>query len=271
MAQDDGCLPPSEIDDADVTRAAADLSDPALCLSVVGIASAGIDWRLIVIRNVTQTGPLWAVPHDEEDAAFTTGVYAVLRYGGVMVAIENGEQRNVDGLDPNHVFVADPREAATCDIAEPPLAFIDAFLSQWDRAHPVVGLHSNWDGYAEGGGRGTISVNRSDDKMIPYPSPVADGRFADEDTIAMLVSTRPPLDNERGMAAIDWFNRRGIHVIYRHVTEANNGCTLADFLTLNRLGAYVNLEVEHGDVDTHRGMVDRLIDYFASDVFAGIL
>lgn len=267
LAQGPDCLDPVMIDDIDVTRAAADLADPVLCLSIADVSSAGVVWRLVVIRNLAEPGPLWAVPHDEENAAFAAGVYAVLRYGGIMVAVENDERRNVEGLDPNHVFAADGAQLSRCDIDEPPVEFIDAFLGFWDRSYPVVGLHSNWDGFAEAGGRGTISVNRQDEKMIPFPSPVAVGRFADEDTIAMLVSTIPPLENASGRAAIDWFNRRGVHVVYRHVTDANNDCTLADFLTLNRLGDYVNLEVEHGDVDTQKAMVDLLIEFFATGPF----
>ncbi len=107
--------------------------------------------------------------------------------------------------------------------------------------------------------------------MIPFASPVADGRFADEDTIAMIVSETLPAENEAGRMAIDWLNANGVHVIYRHVTNDNNGCTLADFLTLNRLGSYFNLEVEHGDVETQPVLIDRLMEFLVSDAYHGML
>ncbi len=268
----DECLAATEFDDADFGPLLAELSDPALCLTKRRIEENGSVWRLIVIRNRTLSGPLWAVPHDEENVAFAAGIYAVRRYGGGMVAIENGEQRRVDGLDPNHIFATTQSVADICPGTQAPAPdYVAAFLGEWNRDYPVIGLHSNWDGYLDGGGLGTISVYRKDDKMIPFPSEVGEGRFADEDTIAMLVSALPPNENGEGQAAIAWFNDHGIHVIYRHVTEANNGCTLADYLTLNRLGLYINLEVERGDAETQPGLIDRLIEFLGSPANRGML
>jgi hypothetical protein len=107
--------------------------------------------------------------------------------------------------------------------------------------------------------------------MIPFPSTIATGRLADEDTIVMLVSRTLPEENAAGRAAIAWFNDRGVHVIYRHVTPENNGCTLADYLTLDALAPYVSIEVEHGDPDTADTLVDIVVDYLRRPDFPGIL
>lgn len=269
---EDSCLDPSSIEDADFARHTAELSNPVLCITEQRFDENDRSWHLIVIRNTELSGPLWAVPHDEEDVAFSSAIDAVLRHGGVVVSIENDENRTVGGIDPNHVFALTDEAATICEtIGAPAPLYVEAFLAPWDRTFPVIGLHSNWDGFADEGGLGTISVRRLDDKMIPFASPIAAGRFADEDTIAMLVGETPPAQSEPGQAAIDWFNSNGVHVIYRLVSNENNGCTLADFLTLNRLGPYFNLEVEHGDFETQLLLIDRLMAFLASDAYRGML
>lgn len=261
-AQEFECLAPAELDDRDVATFADDLADPSLCLTERWVDENGTRWHLIVVSNVERPGPLWAVPHDEEDEGFAAGVYAVLRYGGTMVAVENGEQRLVIGIDPNQAFMVTQQAADICGRRrQPNPAYVASFLAGWARSWPVVGLHSNWDGYLDGGGLGQISVRRQDPKMIPFPSAVAVGRLADEDTIIMLVSPLPPSENLDGQGTIAWFNDHGIHVIYRHVTPDNNGCTLADYLTLNELGVYFNLEVEHGDAATQLVLIDSLMEF----------
>lgn len=272
VAQPAVCLAPGTVADADVARHAADLADPALCITERIVEDGDTIWRLVVIDNAGTPGPLWAVPHDEEDEAFAAGVRAVRLYGGTMVAIENADARLVDGKDPNQYFARTPEAAATCPATGgASAAYVEAFLADWNRRFPVIGLHANWDGYLAAGGLGEISVRRTDAKMIPFPSPVATGRLADEDTIVMLVSTILPADNARGQAAVGWFSERGVHVIYRHVTPSNNGCTLADYLTLNALGPYVNIEVEHGDPVTAHTLVDIVMEYFGRPESPGML
>ncbi|MCC6736988.1 MAG: hypothetical protein IT534_12790 [Bauldia sp.] len=271
-AQPAACLAPAAIADADVTRNAEALADPVLCLSERFVADAGGPWHLVVVTNTETPGPLWAVPHDEEDEAFDAGVRAVRLYGGTMIAVENADARLVGGRDPNQHFALTAEAAAPCLAtggASP--AYVGAFLADWDRRFPIVGLHANWDGYRDAGGLGDISVRRPDVKMIPFPSAAATGRLADEDTIVMLVSRTLPEENPAGRAAIDWFNERGVHVIYRHVTPQNNGCTLADYLTLNAVGPYVSIEVEHGDPDTADTLVDIVVEYLRRPDFPGML
>lgn len=260
LAEEADCLDPAAIADADIAGHSEALSDPALCLFTTEIAENGIRWQLVTIANREMAGPLWAVPHDEEDAAFAGAVYAVRRYGGTVIAIENGEQRLVGNLDPNHVFAAERATATVCGLDDPWPRYVAAFLNDRDPAYPVIGLHTNWDGYLEAGGLGSISAFRDDEKMRPFPSAVAEGRFADEDTIAMLVGLAAPADSDDVRRAIESLNEDGVHVIYRHVTPDNNGCTLADYLTLGDLSFYINLEVEHGDAETMPALIDRAID-----------
>ena len=268
----EACLDPATVADADFAALLPALADPVLCISEMRFSENGADWHLLIIRNVSLAGPLWAVPHDEEDAAFVTGVGAVRRFGGVMVVVENGEERMNAGRDPNRVFALTPAAAEICPGAPAPAPLhVAAHLDRWDRAFPIIGLHTNWDGYLGAGGLGTISVRRPDEKMIPFPSPIAVGRMADEDTVVMLFSTRPPEQYEVGRSAVNWFNDSGAHVIYRYVTPENNECTLGDFLTLDGLAPYFNLEVEYGDATTHAALLDILMEFIASPSYRGML
>lgn len=264
-AEEPACLEPAAIADADVAAFATELADPALCLGERRFSENGIDWHLVVIRNTVLPGPLWFVPHDEEDEGFAAAVTAVLRHGGVVVAVENGEARLAGGQDPNLAFAITAEAAATCPGARATApAYVAAVLDEWDRTSPIIGLHSNWDGFAAGGGLGTISVRRADAKMIPFPSALATGRLADEDTIVMIPGASPPAE-PAAAAAIGWFNERGVHVIYRLISAANNECTIADYLTLAGLGPYVNIEVEHGDFATLPALVEIVMAFFARD------
>lgn len=261
-AQQSSCLSPAAVADWDVERHAAVLTYADICLDQRTLDENGIVWTLTLIRNLVRPGPLWVVPHDDEDAGFSAGLHAVQRYGGVLVAVESGEQRFFAGVDPNHIFADTPEAANICpDTDLPAPRYTAAILAEHNPEFPVIGLHSNWDGYREAGGQGSISVHREDPKMIPFPSTAATGRFADEDTVVMLVGTEPIVMNSEGTVARDWFNARGTHVIYRLVSFANNECTLADYLTLNKLSRYYNLEVEHGDNDTLSALVDLLMRF----------
>jgi hypothetical protein len=271
-AQPGACLDPASIAEPDIAGAAAALSDPSLCISEKRFTENGIDWRLFVIQNKAWSGPLWAVPHDDEDAGFTAAVYAVATYGGTIVALEADEKRNFGGVDPNHIFrplAAPPSVCPEAPAGSP--VYTAAYLDEWDRAFPVVGLHSNWDGHNGAGGLGTISIYRPDAKMIPFPSTNGEGRLADEDTVLMIPSMAPPEDNPPGMASIAWFNERGVHVLYRKVAGETLDCTFADYLTLDGIGPYFNIEVEHGDAETQKAVIDRLMEFLDSGVYAGML
>jgi len=261
-AGEDACLDPRSSNDADVVRAAEAIeAAPALCVARKTFEENGIAWRLTTVRNVERPGPLWVVPHDEEDAAFLAGIAAVRERGGAMIAVENREGRMIAGRDPNRLFALSEAAAAVCAIPAAPL-YIAAHFAEWDRAFPVIGLHTNWDGHVGAAGQGTISILRPDVKMVPFPSASATGRFADEDTVVMLPGLHPPGEDVALSAAVAWFNSRGVHVVVRLITAQNNECTIADFLTLGGIAPYVNIEVEFGDLDTEKALVDLVWDYF---------
>ena len=78
------------------------LADPALwdglTVTRIEFRDDRTFWRLYRIDNQRKPhGPLWFVPHDNENAAFQAAVYAVRAYGGQVIAVE--EARSIAGPD----------------------------------------------------------------------------------------------------------------------------------------------------------------------------
>jgi hypothetical protein len=124
----------------------------------------GFAWHLIRYANAAKpVGPLWMVPHDDENAAFDAMIAAVRQYGGTGIAVNSGpgslrrQAGNgrcgiraviVTSCDPNRNF-----DAST------PL-FTAAFLDQRGDAQPVLALHTNSPGFSGDGhgGRGEVTI-----------------------------------------------------------------------------------------------------------------
>jgi hypothetical protein len=274
-AQPTGCVDPASIADADLVANAAAVA--GLCVNEQRFEENGVAWHLVTVRNTARSGPLWVVPHDDEDAAFAAAVYAVAAHGGTIVAVEAGEERFVGGaIDPNRTFRPDGAAPTACPAA--PAGFpryARAVLAPWNESFPVIGMHSNADGFSGGAGEGTISIRRADARSQPFAASgagqPAGGRLADEDTLVMIASMAPPEDNPPGMAEIEWFNARGVNVHYNRVAADIVECTLADYLTLDGIGPYLGIEVEDGDVDTAKTLADLLMEFIDTDAYVGML
>ncbi|MCC6982621.1 MAG: hypothetical protein IT535_05075 [Bauldia sp.] len=270
-AQPMACVAPASIADADIAANAAALAAPNLCLSEQRFEENGVNWHLVTIRNTTRSGPLWVVPHDDEDAAFAASLHAVTAHGGAIVAVEAGEDRFVGAVDPNRTFRPAGAAPAACPSAPGGFPrYARAVLAPWNRSFPVIGMHSNADGFGEGRGAGTISIRRADARSQPFAAN-GSGRLGDEDTLVMIASMAPPEDNPPGMAEIGWFNARGVNVLYNRVAAEIVECTLADYLTLDGIGPYLGIEVEDGDTATARLLADLLMEFIDSSAYAGML
>jgi hypothetical protein len=81
------------------TSASADLgrdsgSMGGLCANRVTFYEDGKKWTLLLVRNTKQPrGPFWYLPHDNENTAFQSAVYATKKYGGGFLAVEANGQR----------------------------------------------------------------------------------------------------------------------------------------------------------------------------------
>jgi hypothetical protein len=152
-------------------------------------------WRLWRIVNVKHPkGPLFFVPHDNENAGFEAGLAAVKKYGGVLIAVDSGISPGDDGvrynravdygkpIDPNRNF----------DTALP--GYAHNILADLARgAWPIIALHTNAKGFDTGDSRcnkgdpqgsGVISIRFCDDTLNPSPSVAKAYPFDDDDTVA---------------------------------------------------------------------------------------
>jgi hypothetical protein len=127
-------------------------------------AENGFDWHLIRFTNTAKPdGPLWMVPHDDENAAFDAMIAAVKQYGGVGIAVNSGpgSLRRQTGYGLCGVR---PGKASSCDpnrnFDERSPLFTSAFLSQRTGGQPVIALHTNSHGFSgdRQGGRGEITI-----------------------------------------------------------------------------------------------------------------
>lgn len=124
----------------------------------------GFDWHLIRFTNTAKPdGPLWMVPHDDENAAFDAMIVAIKEHGGVGIVVNSGpgssRRQSGDGtcgVRPVTVSSCDPNR--NFDVMTP--LFTSAFLSQRPGKQPVIALHTNAAGFSGDGrqGRGEITV-----------------------------------------------------------------------------------------------------------------
>lgn len=155
----------AQIPDDDIIR---HRDDPAyfdgLAISETKFSEAGFNWQLIrYVNSAKPDGPLWMVPHDDENAAFDAVIAALREYGGVAIAVNSsaGSQRNQKG---NGTCGGRPMTVTSCDpnrnfsIATP--LYTQAFLDQRPAGQPVIALHTNKPGFGGdgSGGSGHISM-----------------------------------------------------------------------------------------------------------------
>ncbi|HEY0623128.1 hypothetical protein [Sphingomonas sp.] len=250
--QDDGVrhtpVDPLTLADDDFARHRDPAEWRGLSVSQIEFREERGAWRLFRIANTRKPrGPLWFVPHDNENAGFEAALAGVRKHGGVVIAVdsgiaEDGRRRNaaVDRgrpIDPNRNFRDGyPRYART-------------ILADYARgARPIVALHTNSPGFDTGAsrcnqsdrpGRGEVSIRFCDDVMQPYPSRGRAWPFDDDDTLAYLPwrsGTSPSTAwCGRTLAKADF------NVVFERVAASDG--SLSNYALLHGLD-YVNFETQ---------------------------
>jgi len=244
-----GCLPfeAATDRDGDFKRNAKRLA--GLCISEEKFKENGLNWVVHVIRS-GRPGPLWAVPHDNEDAAFDSGIWGLTQYGGTMVSVETGGERNNGNIDPNRNFTGN---AAACGKTSP--RFTALFIDNRGGGK-VMGLHSNTPG-------GDVSVNgnlpnTTAHKAQPKLNPFIEAKSGD-DTLVFVAS----LAADGADPVVDGMVKKlvdnGMHVMREHVTAKSNDCSLSNYAALAGLPNYYNVEVVHGDGNAQRKMIELVM------------
>jgi hypothetical protein len=254
------CAPALELSDSDNDPARVDpalLSD--LCASVAEVNDI---WRVWVIQRFPsgRPGPLWVVPHDDENSAFASGVAALRQHGGILIAVDNYGARTNQSVDPNRIFGT----AGRChgDGAGPvaPL-YTQEMLRYRFAGYPIIALHSNLRGYtgdgADGQGNTSILLGGRHRTPLPAASPFP-GAVSPEDTLVFLagVSQQP---NEATAQLIAQLNGAGVNVMYEHVDTAWTDCSLSNFALLSNLAPYINIETVEGDTETQTRLIDEVM------------
>jgi hypothetical protein len=258
----EACLAPGEVRDADVKRNADQFGPQSgLCLSELDFEENGLKWQLTVIDNSTQpNGPTIYLLHDNENSAFDAGLYSVRKYGGKLIAVEAADDRHFHGQDPNRNFGMSKKSTASCaDMRKRPAPLFTQFLL--DLRNPRISffltLHNNADGHSGNGGSGGISAARSSSVMTGLMA--KDG--GDEDDAVLLAGRKPYEQEGRAKRAAEFFLERGINVIYEHVRPEGNDCSFSNYVVLNDLGEYFNIEAQHGHTAQQKRMLDEMMTF----------
>lgn len=234
-----GCAAPASLVDRD-----DDLSVfGAACAREVTFTERGVPWRVQTISS-GRPGPLFVLPHDDEDAALATAAYALGRYGGTVTAVETGGRRENSGIDPNRNFSGG---ALACPSGPTPL-FVAAMLPG---GSPVIALHTN------AVGAGTVTIRRPYAGATAFPSASATGGRASEDAMVILAHRNGPQDPATRRLT-ERLNAAGVHVLVETVDTARTDCSLSHYAVANGL-RYANVEAPDGDAATQREILDILI------------
>jgi hypothetical protein len=155
----------AQLNDDDLRRHAGDGSYlEGIDVSERRFSENGFDWHLIrFASSIKSDGPLWMVPHDDENPAFEAAITAVKEHGGVAIMVNSGPgsaRRQAGygtcGVRPEQTKSCDPNR--NFDARTP--KFTAAFLDQRPEGQPVIALHTNSHGFTGDGkgGRGEITI-----------------------------------------------------------------------------------------------------------------
>ena len=243
------CLAASAVNEPDIRRNARVLAGS--CIRRHEVREDGRRWRFYEITQ-GMPGPLFAVLHDNENAAFDAAARALGKYGGTILAVEAGERRMFRGKDPNRNF------GTKCGDARRYTKFVMGRA----KAHPqIVAMHSNARGFkGDGkGGKGHINVYRKSKVLQGRPAPNARGALRSGDNF-VLVPAKSERDVERRIRVL---HRQGAHAMFERVTRKGDDCSMSNYAVLNGMGpAYVNVEVRHGQRDTALKLVRKAMTVF---------
>ena len=209
----------------------------------VDFAEERARWRLYRITDPRRPrGPLWFVPHDDENAGFEAALVGLRRYGGTIVAVDGGGRRRNrtvtfgPAIDPNRNFHDGlpryPREV----------------LSAINRgAWPIIALHTNSPGYdgsrsrcpklGDANGEGVISIRFCNAVLTPAPSRRRRWPFDSDDVVAFATwrATEAPSAAycRDAMVRDDW------NVVQERVVNSDG--SLSNYAVLHGLD-YLNFE-----------------------------
>lgn len=241
-----GCADPGSFGDPDVRRNAAVIAAAGLCVSESTLAE-GVRWRFVSVTNPARPrGPVWYLPHDNENTAFDAAVYAVARYGGRAVALEAGERRAAGGIDPNRIFALSAADARPCRLRSPTPRYTRFVQDLFRGQRQILTIHNNTR-------RGDVQVDMRGAKTQGFRAsgPLA----ADPDHFVFIAGTEALERDGQARAQRDRLLAAGLNVVHERVSRENSDCSLSNFVALHDRRPYYNVEALHGS-----GLQTRMVD-----------
>ncbi|MDH7973179.1 hypothetical protein QH494_13405 [Sphingomonas sp. AR_OL41] len=240
-------IDPLTVADEDFARSRDPEAWEGLSVSRISFREGPVTWRLWRIANLRhRDGPLWVLPHDNENATFAAALIAVRSWGGVVIAVDSDPVAHsyaarfntgagAAPVDPNRNFYdALPLYAGTilADLGMPPRL--------------IVALHTNEPGFDASlsscphppyGGSGTISIKLCTARFHPRASVGRAWPFDDDDTLALVPY---PVDGDpRGAFCARRLGGADFNIVFERVTTSDG--SLSNYASLHGL-RYVNLE-----------------------------
>ena len=229
------------INDDDIARHRSD-TDYLAGLSVTQrrFAERGFNWHLLRFANTTKPdGPLWVVPHDDENAAFEGAIAALKIHGGTLLAINSGPGSlrrqpgsGICGVKPAKVASCDPNRNFD---AKTPI-FTKAFLDERKEGQPIIALHTNGAGAV--GDFSLLDIDaytrgRTTLRDGAYRGKKPEPQMDNYDTLGLIAY--PARDGRPSEAAIvcrNALNDSGIHFWHERVGKSDG--SLSNYLALQR-------------------------------------
>jgi hypothetical protein len=241
-------IDPLTIQDDDFARHRDPAEWQGLTVESIEFQNERTQWRLWRIADPARPrGPLWFVPHDNENAGFEAALAELRRRGGVMIAVDSGISPEHDGqrfnnavafgrpVDPNRNF-----DSALPGYARRVLA--DLAHGAW----PIIALHSNTRGFntaestcnkSDPPGNGVISIRFCDAVYTPHPSKSRAWPFDDDDTMA-FATWREGRDPHTAFCG-DQLVAADFNVVFEDVAITDR--SLSNYAVLHDI-AYLNFE-----------------------------
>jgi hypothetical protein len=252
---------PAIVDD-DITRHASDLAYlNGITITQTRFAENGFNWHLIRFTNAAKPeGPLWVVPHDDENAAFESMIAALRLYGGTGIAVNSGpgSERRQAGYGRCGVR---PKMSSSCDpnrnFSDYSPLFTAAFMDQVLPNQPVIAIHTNFAGFGGDGQGGYGDVTILDKHAFHRGKlhPREDGVFginqpvdlANYDTLAIMpYRTQSDKRDEKDARCGTSLVKKGIHFWHEWVRVSDG--SLSNYIAFNRARkAYLNVEALRDD------------------------
>ncbi len=257
LATDWQAVDATTIADDDLQRHANDPSFlSGITVMQTQFSENGFNWNLIQFSNASKPdGPLFVVPHDDENAGFESMIAALKLYGGTGVSVNSGQgsARMQSGYGRCGVKAA---VTYSCDpnrnFSNQTQLYTAAIMDLVQAGQPVIAYHTNSVGFAGDGkgGSGDISILDMAAARKGKIRPRSGGYFAinppalldNPDTLGLIPYTAiSGAPSANAIACRVALNKSGVNFWAERVRQSDG--SLSNYIALSRPDiAYFNAE-----------------------------